>query len=106
MGMCGVPLFYLISLDTRLHGCAFSPESWTLWNGGDILRSQGMLEPSGEVIYAFQNKVVWITGASSGYGVALALAFHEAGAKIIVSARSEHRLREVAGAGKMSKSCR
>lgn len=46
---------------------------------------------------AFQNKVVWITGASSGYGAALAVAFHEAGAKIIVSARSEHGLREVAG---------
>ncbi len=44
----------------------------------------------------FQNKVVWITGASSGYGKALALAFADAGAKVILSARREEQLREIA----------
>lgn len=46
---------------------------------------------------AFQDRVVWITGASSGYGAALASAFDEAGAKVIISARTENRLRDVAG---------
>ena len=36
---------------------------------------------------AFHDKVVWITGASSGVGEGLAEAFAEAGAKIILSAR-------------------
>lgn len=44
---------------------------------------------------SFQNRVVWITGASSGIGEALASAFHEAGAKLILSARREDELRRV-----------
>ncbi|HEX4604298.1 MAG TPA: SDR family oxidoreductase [Candidatus Angelobacter sp.] len=46
----------------------------------------------------FQNRRVWITGASSGIGEALALAFHHAGAKLILSARREGELKRVQAA--------
>jgi short-subunit dehydrogenase len=43
----------------------------------------------------FQNKVVWITGASSGIGEQLALQLHQLNAKLILSARSEEGLYRV-----------
>lgn len=43
----------------------------------------------------FKNKVIWITGASSGIGEALVYAFDKRGAKIIVSARRENELERV-----------
>ena len=43
----------------------------------------------------FQGRRVWITGASSGIGEALALAFHNAGAKLVLSARREDELKRV-----------
>jgi len=46
----------------------------------------------------FQSRRVWITGASSGIGEALALAFHRAGAKLVLSARREDELRRVQSA--------
>lgn len=46
----------------------------------------------------FSNKVVWITGASSGIGEALVYEFAKAGAKIILSARREEELKRVAKA--------
>jgi len=45
---------------------------------------------------AFKGKVVWVTGASSGIGRALALAFARGGAKLVLSARREPELRAVA----------
>ena len=42
-----------------------------------------------------KNKVVWITGASSGIGEALAQAFAAEGAKLILSARRTDELNRV-----------
>jgi short-subunit dehydrogenase len=44
----------------------------------------------------FEGRVVWVTGASAGVGRALARAFHSEGAHVILSARREAALREVA----------
>src|SRR6478609_10615634 len=43
----------------------------------------------------FQERRAWITGASSRIGEALAVAFHQAGAKLILSARREDELKRV-----------
>ncbi|MDB4710140.1 SDR family oxidoreductase [Flavobacteriales bacterium] len=43
-----------------------------------------------------KNKVVWITGASSGIGQALAFAMVKEGAKLVLSSRREQELNEVA----------
>lgn len=45
---------------------------------------------------ALRGKVVWITGASSGIGEALAYQLAKAGAKVVLSARRENELRRVA----------
>src|SRR6185295_5911207 len=44
----------------------------------------------------FKGKVVWITGASSGIGEALAQRFAKAGSRLILSARRESELSRVA----------
>jgi len=46
----------------------------------------------------FKNKVVWITGASSGIGEAMAIACAQQGAKLVLSARREDELLRVARA--------
>lgn len=46
--------------------------------------------------YLFKDKVVIVTGASSGIGRATALAFAQNGSKVVLVARSEERLNQVA----------
>jgi short-subunit dehydrogenase len=46
----------------------------------------------------FTNKRIWITGASSGIGEALALAFSEQGAHLVLSARNEVEINRVSAA--------
>src|SRR6267378_2444503 len=43
----------------------------------------------------FRGKVVWITGASSGIGEALALAFSREGANVVLSSRNAAELERV-----------
>ena len=43
-----------------------------------------------------ENKVAIVTGASRGIGAAAAQAFAVAGAKVVLAARNEHDLQEVA----------
>ena len=43
-----------------------------------------------------KDKIIWITGASSGIGEALAYAFNAMGNKVIISARNEDKLQTVA----------
>lgn len=47
---------------------------------------------------SFSGKTIWITGATSGIGEALAYAFAEAGAHLILSARREDKLHAVKAA--------
>lgn len=44
---------------------------------------------------SFKNQVIWITGASSGIGEALAYHFHKQGAKLILSSRRTDELERV-----------
>src|SRR5215467_14392221 len=44
----------------------------------------------------FKNQTIWITGASSGIGEALAQHFSRLGSRIILSSRRENELRRVA----------
>ncbi|MEX0995274.1 MAG: SDR family oxidoreductase [Balneolaceae bacterium] len=44
---------------------------------------------------SFNNQVIWITGASSGIGEALACHFHKKGAKLILSSRRPDELERV-----------
>jgi dehydrogenase/reductase SDR family protein 7B len=49
----------------------------------------------------FKDKVIWITGASSGIGEALALEFAKREARLILSARREEELKRVAALTKL-----
>jgi len=55
---------------------------------------------------SYQNKVVWITGASSGIGRELALVYAENGADLVLSARREPLLKDIADEiSKMGREC-
>jgi len=49
----------------------------------------------------FKDKVIWITGASSGIGEALALELAKQGGRLILSARREDELKRVAAVTKL-----
>jgi 3-oxoacyl-[acyl-carrier protein] reductase len=51
-----------------------------------------------EEMFSLKNKVAVVTGASQGIGRETALALAEAGAKVVVAARSEEKLTALAGA--------
>ncbi len=57
--------------------------------------STSVIAPFRGLGVAFQNKIVWITGASSGIGEALVYAFIDAGAQVIASARKVEELSRV-----------
>ena len=43
----------------------------------------------------FKDKVVWITGASSGIGESMAVQVASEGGKVVLSARTESKLQEL-----------
>lgn len=49
-----------------------------------------------------QHQVVWVVGASTGIGAALARELQARGAKVAITARSEQRLQEVSGGAMLS----
>ncbi|KAK9498780.1 hypothetical protein O3M35_003341 [Rhynocoris fuscipes] len=49
----------------------------------------------GKKLNEFRNKIIWVTGASSGIGEYLAIELAKSGAKIIITARSETNLEKV-----------
>jgi short-subunit dehydrogenase len=52
-------------------------------------------------VNTYKDKVIWITGASSGIGEALALEFAKKGARLILSARREEELKRVGAQTKL-----
>ena len=56
-----------------------------------------LLSPLNPPLPAWSHARVWVIGASTGIGAAIARALLVAGARIALSARSEDKLREVAG---------
>jgi dehydrogenase/reductase SDR family protein 7B len=48
--------------------------------------------------HVFENRVIWLTGASSGIGEQVAYLLNEAGARLILSSRKTEKLRVVAAA--------
>jgi short-subunit dehydrogenase len=52
--------------------------------------------PSASIMKTLKDQIVWITGASSGIGAALSLAFAYTGARLVLSARRKDKLEEVA----------
>ena len=59
------------------------------------IRTQKIVHYSNLKRMDFKNKVIWITGASSGIGEALAIELSNLGANLILSARRENELQRV-----------
>jgi short-subunit dehydrogenase len=55
--------------------------------------------------FNLRNKVVWITGASSGIGLALAKELYNEGAKLVISARNESLLIELKNKFPIKENC-
>lgn len=72
---------------TTAFGCMDAEPSLWLW---DKFVSRAHLERS------FGNKRIWITGASSGIGQALAIQLDQCGAQLILSSRNQEALQDVA----------
>lgn len=59
----------------------------------------GWFDPLNAPITEWQGRRVWIVGASTGIGAALAKALGDRGARLALSARNEESLRELSGRG-------
>ena len=55
--------------------------------------------------FNLRNKVVWVTGASSGIGLALAEELYNEGAKLVISARNESQLIEIKNKFPIKENC-
>jgi short-subunit dehydrogenase len=55
--------------------------------------------------FDLRNKVVWVTGASSGIGLALADELYNEGAKLVISARNESQLIEIKNKFPIKENC-
>lgn len=66
----------------------------------DVIRSVGFIPPP---TMEFANKVVIITGASSGIGASAAVAFAKQSAKLVLVGRNQHNLNKVAAECKAEK---
>lgn len=79
-------------LQTSIFACVFAVIGIFLTSDCDLFLYLALPPPEN----AFQGKVVWITGASSGIGASLALEIVKSGGEVIISARREDLLDEVA----------
>ncbi len=61
----------------------------------DKIQERIFIKPKIRPIHVFNNQVIWITGASSGIGEAVAKQFIAQGARLILSARTEKKLQKV-----------
>src|SRR3546814_10195659 len=78
-------------METGLHGASTGPDRQFV-NGWKSQREKGM------DLFDLSGKTAIITGSSRGIGRALAEAFAEAGATVVISSRTQQACEEVAAA--------